>query len=38
MRRDITVEETLPYPIAGQRFRFKARPMPGWDGIINCSR
>jgi uncharacterized protein YndB with AHSA1/START domain len=62
MRRDITVEETLPYPIetvwqaltdpdalaewvmpvegfapvVGQKFRFKARPMPGWDGVINC--
>jgi len=62
MRRDITIEETLPYPvetvwqaltdpdalaewvmpvdgfapIVGQRFRFKARPMPGWDGVINC--
>lgn len=56
MRRDITVETDLPYPVEqvraaltdpealsewvmpvegfepvpGQRFRFKARPMPGW--------
>jgi uncharacterized protein YndB with AHSA1/START domain len=61
MRRDITVETDLPYPVEqvraaltdpealsewvmpvegfepvpGQRFRFKARPMPGWDGVIN---
>jgi uncharacterized protein YndB with AHSA1/START domain len=62
MRRDIAVEETLPYPVetvwqaltdpvalaewvmpverfvpvVGQRFRFKARPIPGWDGVIDC--
>ncbi|GAA0913851.1 SRPBCC family protein [Virgisporangium aurantiacum] len=62
MRRDLTVETDLPYPIAdvwaaltdpealsewvmpvegfepvpGRRFRFKAKPMPGWDGVINC--
>ncbi len=62
MRRDIAVEEMLPYPaetvwqaltdpaaladwvmpvedfapVVGQRFRFTARPMPGWDGVINC--
>jgi uncharacterized protein YndB with AHSA1/START domain len=23
-------------PVVGQRFRFKARPTPGWDGVINC--
>jgi uncharacterized protein YndB with AHSA1/START domain len=23
-------------PVVGQRFRFLARPMPGWDGVINC--
>ncbi|MFI5907702.1 SRPBCC domain-containing protein [Dactylosporangium sp. NPDC051541] len=22
--------------VAGQRFRFLAKPMPGWDGVINC--
>jgi uncharacterized protein YndB with AHSA1/START domain len=62
MRRDLTVETDLPYPIAqvwaaltdpdalaewvmpvenfqpvpGRKFRFMARPMPGWDGVINC--
>ena len=62
MRRDIALEETLPYPVetvwealtdpvalaewvmpvegfapvVGQRFKFKGRPMPGWDGVINC--
>jgi uncharacterized protein YndB with AHSA1/START domain len=62
VRRDIAVEETLPFPVemvwqaltdpealaewvmpvegfapvVGQRFRFKARPMPGWDGVIDC--
>ena len=62
MRRDIAVEETLPYPVesvwqaltdpaalgewvmpvegfapvVGQRFRFRAPRMPGWDGVINC--
>ena len=23
-------------PVVGQRFRFLAKPMPGWDGVINC--
>jgi uncharacterized protein YndB with AHSA1/START domain len=23
-------------PVVGQRFRFRAKPMPGWDGVINC--
>jgi len=23
-------------PVVGQRFRFRARPMPGWDGVIDC--
>ena len=23
-------------PVVGQRFQFRARPMPGWDGVINC--
>jgi uncharacterized protein YndB with AHSA1/START domain len=23
-------------PVVGQRFRFLAKPMPGWDGIIDC--
>jgi uncharacterized protein YndB with AHSA1/START domain len=23
-------------PVVGQRFRFRAKPMPGWDGIIDC--
>lgn len=62
MRRDIAVEEELPFPIesvwqalidpvalgewvmpvdgfapvVGQRFRFQAPRMPGWDGVINC--
>jgi uncharacterized protein YndB with AHSA1/START domain len=62
VRRDIAIEETLPFPVedvwaaltdpaalaewvmpvedfapvVGQRFRFTARPMPGWDGVINC--
>lgn len=62
MRRDLTVETVLPYPVetvwqaltdaqalaewvmpvegfapvVGQRFRFLAAPMPGWDGVINC--
>jgi uncharacterized protein YndB with AHSA1/START domain len=62
MRRDIAIEEALPYPVetvwraltdpvalaewvmpvegfapvVGQRFTFRARPMPGWDGVINC--
>ena len=62
MRRDLTVETDLPYPVEqvwaaltdpaalgewvmpvedfapvpGQRFRFRAKPMPGWDGVINC--
>jgi uncharacterized protein YndB with AHSA1/START domain len=62
MRRDIAIEESLPYPVetvwraltdpvalaewvmpvegfapvVGQRFTFRARPMPGWDGVINC--
>ncbi|HEV2377295.1 MAG TPA: SRPBCC domain-containing protein [Streptosporangiaceae bacterium] len=62
MRRDLTVEAVLPYPVevvwealtdaealadwvmpvegfapvVGQRFRFRAKPMPGWDGVINC--
>lgn len=62
MRRDITVETDLPYPVEqvwaaltdpdalsewvmpvegfapepGRKFRFRAKPMPGWDGVINC--
>lgn len=23
-------------PVVGQRFTFTAKPMPGWDGIVNC--
>jgi uncharacterized protein YndB with AHSA1/START domain len=23
-------------PVPGRRFRFRARPMPGWDGVIDC--
>jgi len=23
-------------PVVGQRFRFLAKPMPGWDGLIDC--
>jgi uncharacterized protein YndB with AHSA1/START domain len=23
-------------PLVGQRFRFRAKPVPGWDGVINC--
>jgi len=23
-------------PVVGQRFRFLAKPMPGWDGVIDC--
>src|SRR6185369_10578015 len=23
-------------PVVGQRFRFRAKPMPGWDGVIDC--
>ena len=23
-------------PVVGQRFRFLAKPMPSWDGVINC--
>jgi uncharacterized protein YndB with AHSA1/START domain len=23
-------------PVAGTRFRFVARPKPGWNGIVNC--
>ena len=23
-------------PVVGQRFRFLAKPVPGWDGVINC--
>jgi uncharacterized protein YndB with AHSA1/START domain len=23
-------------PVVGQRFRFLSKPMPGWDGVINC--
>jgi len=28
------VEGFAPEP--GRKFRFKAKPMPGWDGLINC--
>jgi uncharacterized protein YndB with AHSA1/START domain len=23
-------------PVVGQRFRFRAKPMPGWDGVVDC--
>lgn len=23
-------------PVAGTRFQFVAKPMPGWDGVVNC--
>ena len=23
-------------PVVGQRFRFRAKPMPGWDGVVGC--
>lgn len=23
-------------PVVGHRFRFRAKPMPGWDGVIDC--
>jgi uncharacterized protein YndB with AHSA1/START domain len=23
-------------PVVGCRFRFTARPMPGWDGVVDC--
>jgi uncharacterized protein YndB with AHSA1/START domain len=23
-------------PVVGQRFRFRAKPVPGWDGVIDC--
>jgi uncharacterized protein YndB with AHSA1/START domain len=23
-------------PVVGHRFTFKAQPMPGWDGIVQC--
>ena len=23
-------------PVVGTRFRYVARPMPGWDGIVEC--
>jgi uncharacterized protein YndB with AHSA1/START domain len=28
------VEEFAPVP--GQRFRLRATPMPGWDGVVHC--
>jgi len=23
-------------PVPGRRFRLRAAPMPGWDGVVNC--
>lgn len=23
-------------PVVGHRFTFRARPMPGWDGVVHC--
>jgi uncharacterized protein YndB with AHSA1/START domain len=23
-------------PVVGHKFTFKAQPMPGWDGIVQC--
>ena len=23
-------------PVAGRKFQFRARPMPGWSGVTNC--
>lgn len=23
-------------PVVGQRFVLRAKPMPGWDGVVNC--
>ena len=23
-------------PVVGHKFQFRAKPQPGWDGIVNC--
>lgn len=24
-------------PVVGQRFQFRAKPVPGWDGVVDCA-